>query len=346
MSVTKQKSSAGKNVLIFFVVFIILEMLIIFGVGKVFKNKDVTPSVAGYSLYIMDSDKMGTKVPQGSLVIAANGTPSVEKIGQAVVCENVEGVGTSVFWLAGITSKAEGQDGVIYTVVQENDPEKYYDIKSSNIVGIASSYYMTAGMVISFITSKFGMIVCAIVPVFLLVLIELIIAIATHEPEEEEEEEEEEEQEANVKLDDFLFGGRDEGEQIARARQRKEQQALAQQQKSEAEKQSEEIINTDGEGKAETEESEQPQTANAVDSIYYEKASRLLDEAADETENDEAENKEEAAPEETHSQPVRKPQQRPARPRPARPSKSASASLEELMKLMEEEQNKLRKKTQ
>ena len=38
-SATKQKSSAGKNVLIFFIVFIILEMLIVVGVGRVFKNK-------------------------------------------------------------------------------------------------------------------------------------------------------------------------------------------------------------------------------------------------------------------------------------------------------------------
>ena len=49
-SATKQKSSAGKNVLIFFIVFIILEMLIVVGVGRVFKNKNVTPSIAGYSL--------------------------------------------------------------------------------------------------------------------------------------------------------------------------------------------------------------------------------------------------------------------------------------------------------
>ena len=52
-SATKQKSSAGKNVLIFFIVFIILEMLIVVGVGRVFKNKNVTPSIAGYSLYMV-----------------------------------------------------------------------------------------------------------------------------------------------------------------------------------------------------------------------------------------------------------------------------------------------------
>lgn len=38
-SATKQKSSAGKNVLIFFIVFIILEMLIVVGVGRVSKTR-------------------------------------------------------------------------------------------------------------------------------------------------------------------------------------------------------------------------------------------------------------------------------------------------------------------
>ena len=75
-SATKQKSSAGKNVLIFFIVFIILEMLIVVGVGRVFKNKNVTPSIAGYSLYIMNGDGMGDRVPDGALVITSNMTPS------------------------------------------------------------------------------------------------------------------------------------------------------------------------------------------------------------------------------------------------------------------------------
>ena len=88
-SATKQKSSAGKNVLIFFIVFIILEMLIVVGVGRVFKNKNVTPSIAGYSLYIMNGDGMGDRVPDGALVITSNMTPSTDKIGEAVVCENV-----------------------------------------------------------------------------------------------------------------------------------------------------------------------------------------------------------------------------------------------------------------
>ena len=87
MSVTKRKKKSGKGVAIFFIVFIILEGLLIFGLSRVFKNKDVTPSIAGYSMYIMDGDAMGDAVPKGSLVIAANGAPSVEGIKKAVLAE-------------------------------------------------------------------------------------------------------------------------------------------------------------------------------------------------------------------------------------------------------------------
>lgn len=210
-SATKQKSSAGKNVLIFFIVFIILEMLIVVGVGRVFKNKNVTPSIAGYSLYIMNGDGMGDRVPDGALVITSNMTPSTDKIGEAVVCENVPDIGTSVFWLYDITS-TDDNNGVVYTVYQEKDPAKLYEISSKNVVGVASTYYMTAGKVLTFMSSTFGMIVCAVVPIFLLVVIELIIAIATHSSDDEEEDDDEQEPAESVTLDDFLFGGENEGD--------------------------------------------------------------------------------------------------------------------------------------
>ena len=332
MSATKTKSSAGKNVLIFFIVFIILEMLIIFGVGKVFKNKDVTPSIAGYSLYLMDSDAMGDVVPEGSLVIAANGTPSVEKINSAVVCENVDKIGTSVFWLTDITSKGETVDGVTYTVVQAKDTTKFYEIKSSNIVGIASNYYLTAGKVITFVTSTFGMIVCAVVPLFLLVLIEIIIAIATHEPadDDDEEEEEEEEKESDVQLSDFLFGGQNEGEQIAKHIKKMDAEMAGGTARKKAEKAAAEEYTpkpaAEPAPKAAPAEIPEPVVNDEpVNRSYYERASQLLDDATNET----------------VSRPAQRPVRRRPRPQSQTSSKTASASLEDLMKLMDEEQKKL-----
>lgn len=348
-SATKQKSSAGKNVLIFFIVFIILEMLIVVGVGRVFKNKDVTPSIAGYSLYIMNGDGMKDRVPDGSLVITSNMTPSTDKIGQAVVCENVPNIGTSVFWLYDITS-TDDNNGVVYTVYQESDPTKLYEISSKDIVGVASSYYMTAGKVITFMTSTFGMIVCAVVPLFLLVVIELIIAIATHSSDDDEEDadDDEDEKTENVTLDDFLFGGENEGEQIARHRRHVDEEIAAHRKAEKAEKAEEageEVEEVEEVSFEETElqfsRPEEPAEEAApaeepkadIDRSYYERASKLLDEAAS-GESEEA------------SQPVEKPAPKAVKPRPAstaKPAKSASASLEDLMKLMEQEQEKLKK---
>lgn len=333
-SATKQKSSAGKNVLIFFIVFIILEMLIVVGVGRVFKNKNVTPSIAGYSLYIMNGDGMGDRVPDGALVITSNMTPSTDKIGEAVVCENVPDIGTSVFWLYDITS-TDDNNGVVYTVYQEKDPAKLYEISSKNVVGVASTYYMTAGKVLTFMSSTFGMIVCAVVPIFLLVVIELIIAIATHSSDDEEEDDDEQEPAESVTLDDFLFGGENEGEQIAKHRKHVDDE-IAFHHKAEPE----------GEEKAETEEvieeveeveetiferpAEKEERAE-IDRSYYERASQLLDEAA---------STEDTVAPEPEKKPVPK-----AKPvaKPAQQTKTASASLEELMKLMEQEQEKLKK---
>ncbi len=349
---TNKKSNAGKNVLVFFIVFIILEMLIIFGIGKVFKNKDVTPSFAGYSLYMTNSEltaktEDGTyevSVPKNVLIIASNGlTNATEKIGTAVLCEKVEGVGTGVFWLADVNSN-EGGDGVVYTI---SNGDRYYDVTSKNIVGGTSSYFKTAGMVITFVTSKFGMIVCAVVPLFVLVLIELIIAIATHSPEEDEEEEEEEEEE-EVKLDDFLFGGQNEGEQIAKRRQQLEQQQQTEQSYSQSENifnPSEEKDSLDVDFRRNAVQKE-PKTEPTVSddeskmSEYYEKASKLVDNAVTEQESVPSKT---APKKPVQRRPRPQGQRSSQRPGPARTaSDTGSASLEELMKLMEEEQNKLK----
>ena len=225
MSKTKRKrSSAGKSIAIFFIVFIILEGLLIFGLKTIFKNEDAAPSLGGYSFFLMDSDNMSPTVPKNTLVIAMNGTPSVDKIKSAVLCKNVGDEGTTVAWLTEIGSKGDTVDGVIYTVYQDNvvgqdsaDNVRYYDVGSSDVVGVATSRYDTAGKIISFVITPFGMVICLAVPLVMLILLELVVAItnrsgdSSYEAEDYEDapdyEDDEEEQQDNVSLDDFLYGG-------------------------------------------------------------------------------------------------------------------------------------------
>ncbi len=362
----RRKSSAAKNVLIFFIVFIVLEMIFVVGLSLLFRNKDSTPGIAGYSFYVMQSDRMGDVVPKGSLVVASDGTPSKDKVNSAILCKDVAGIGTSVFWLDSIETK-EGEDGVTYNVFQKKDPDTKYAIKSSNIVGIASTYYKTAGKIISFVSSTIGMILCIAIPVFLLILIELIIAIVKHSSSDEYEddydddeyyddeddeyyddgyddgyddeyddeyddrrsrrsrdddepvrrnretsetraprEKEKQGNKNNVKLDDFLFGGDKEGEQIAKRRAQREQEDTVK--------------------KAEDEE--KTFSNHNVDNSYYEQASKIIDDT------------EEAPAPAPKTRPAPQIQRRPAQARP----KTADSSIEDLMKMMDEEQEKLRNK--
>ena len=367
---TSRRSSAGKNVLVFFIVFIILEMLIIFGIGKVFKNKDVTPSIMGYSLFMTKEDLVQNgadgavvAVPKNVLVIASDGLPDPKsKIGCAILCEKVDGVGTGVFWLADMNENKD-KTGVDYTVTNGTQGHM---IKSNNIVGVCASYFVTAGTVINFVTQKFGMICCAVVPLFLLVLIELIIAIATHSgnDDDDDDDDDDEEEEKNVELDDFLFGGQSEGEQIAKRRNKKKKPVFEDDDEEEEDdeesfkpvKKAKPVQESEAEPKkkaassddldfefrpkreapkpaAEPVKEEAPAAEGSLslrNDEYYERASQLVDGSA-----------ETAAPAE---RPARRPEnRRPRRRRPAGTSNvSSETSLEDLMKLMEEEQNKLK----
>lgn len=359
MSQTKQKSSAAKGVAVFFIVFIILELLVIVGVSMVFKNENVTPSLAGYSMYIMKDTSMGDAVPKDALVIAADGAPSRDGIKKAVIAEDVPGIGTSVFWLADVSTGAD-INTVQYTVFRDKEPEKVYNVKNDQIVGTASSYYLTAGKVIKFITSEFGRIACIAVPLFLFVLLELIIMLFSRsrydddeDYDDDDEDEDDEEEEEPVKLDDFLFGGENDKEKLGeQARAGEEETAPAREVDPEQYAPKQQPREEAPAAEAPVQEAhvaEEPEKP-AVDPSYYERAAKLIDgedEAPAEAEAPEAaEAPAEEAPDE-EIKPQQQPRRKVVRKRPADlkfsgEKKNASASMADLMKLMEQEQNKLK----
>ena len=213
MSQTVQKSRAPKKVSVFFIVFIIIEMLIVAGVAYVFRNDDVTPSVLGYSAFIMDSDNMSDDDPEkgylkDALVIAEESAPGKNNIGEAVLCENVPGIGSTVMWLKDVVSEGANVDGVV-CVTRQND-NKDYELKPSSIIGTVHSYYKTAGKIIKFISKPMGIAACAAAPIALWILIELIVIpvtvrknkkrAAAHNDYDDEDGEEE------LTLDDILYG--------------------------------------------------------------------------------------------------------------------------------------------
>lgn len=436
----KKKSSAAKNVAIFFIVFTLLVGLLIFGLKSVFKNDDSVATLAGYSFFIMDSDNMGQDCPKDSLVIAVNGVPSSEKCGLPMLAKNVEGFGTTVGWLYEVGSKGDTVDYAVYTIYQEKAPDKMYDLKSSDIVGQATSYYLTAGKIISFMITPFGMAVCLAAPIVLMILILLIIAMANRsgdgydlEDFEEMERLHDAQQNSNMSLDDFLYGG--EGDEVYSSAGKpsadyeeefdenysepasdensiskeadlffgigqetadeepeepvqeeepffEEPEPVAEPEPEPVEEAEEEDDDTpiiphelfahkksapEPEPVAEPEPEPVDESGASVDPSYYEKASKMIDDAVDSHDAVEASAPVSSAEDTSYEEPVRRPQrpqqrpaqgqrrrppQRPAgapprrrppqRPRREETGKNSAATIDELMKLMEEEQKKLR----
>lgn len=171
MAVTT-KRNIGKTI---WIIFIVLIMIIIAGLivtSLVFKNKDVTPSLFGYSVFIVDEDGMGSKVPEGALVIAKNYSPSAENIGDAILCEGVGDKGTTVLRLCDIVPTTET---VIYQGFYDSNPKQIYNVPADQLVGQALTYHTTIGAIIRFVTSYKGMAVMVVVPLLILFVCELIV---------------------------------------------------------------------------------------------------------------------------------------------------------------------------
>lgn len=311
-SITKQKRSAAKSVAVFFTVFIIIEMLIVAGVAAVFRNDDVTPHIFGYSFFIMDSAKIES-VPEGSLVKAKEYKPTKDDIGKAVLCENIPGIGSSVFYLDDVVAKAETVDGVIYKVSQGISDQKSYDVSSGDIIGVAGNYYETAGKIISFVSTPIGIVSCAVVPLFLLAFIELIIALLAQTKKDEvvyeDDQEYYDDNDEELTIEDVLYdqySNRDSGDR-------------------------EEYDQTEDDSDSDSE-----LNFNSEDECYSE--TEYIDDA-DYTDEQGDEPSEEIIEEEVVVE------QKPhvdAEESISTTKKTASDSLEELMKMMEDEQKKLR----
>lgn len=378
-SKTKQKrSSAIKNVTVFFIVFVILEVLIMYGLSKVFSNEDKVIGIFGYNLFIMDSDNMGEVAPKDSLVIADSTTPSP---GSAALCRNVGSEGTTVAWLLEAGSKGDTVDGIVYTVYQEKDTEKKYDIKSEDIIGVATSYYSTAGKIIKFVTMPVGMGICAAVPLVLMILIDIIIAVSRRPVRDDYYDDEEDDYRNstdNVTLDDFLYGGENDNVYSAsKPKSSYEEEfgavrtpAPAYEDKAEYHAEpAEEIpaprpVAEQAGFYAEPEPEEAEQVPNEYQEDNQEvTAEQTADEPIDQNSEQAAEEQKipemsgatadtaaakRPAQDHTPAQnQVRKkrPPQRAPRPIPSASRRNANETLEQLMKLMEEEQKKLRAET-
>ncbi len=168
----KYNKSAAKTVLVVMLIIELLIVLTVFALTISFKNADATPSLFGYSFYISDEKDMDSAVETGSLVVTKNCTVDSSHVGCVMLCENVEGFGTSIFRLTGVEATNET---LMYNMCFDDAPNSNVTVSADVVIGECKYSYHALGKLITFVTSKIGVAVCVILPALILAIIELIL---------------------------------------------------------------------------------------------------------------------------------------------------------------------------
>lgn len=168
----KYKGSAAKTVLIVMLIIELIVVLCVFMLTMAFKDSESKPSLFGYSFYISDVEEMDSAVKEGSLVVAKNGTVDTSHIGCVMLCQDVEGFDTSIFRLVDVEATNET---LLYKMCMDDVPNYTLTVSAEAVVGECRYSYHALGKIISFVTSKVGVVVCVLVPSLILAIIELVL---------------------------------------------------------------------------------------------------------------------------------------------------------------------------
>ncbi|MCD7847325.1 MAG: hypothetical protein LUG49_04780 [Oscillospiraceae bacterium] len=163
------------------VVIVILALAIVstFVIYGIFKDSNSAPMVFGKRVYIMSGSGMEPRIPQGSAVFVEEGTLP-ESEGNVILC-NIDGKLALVGYVGSQTTTAEdGTTTTSYVVKYDStSADQQWTVDAEDIIGRAVSYDLFMGRVITFASSKVGMLVIVIVPCALLILYEVIMLIIT-----------------------------------------------------------------------------------------------------------------------------------------------------------------------
>ncbi|MCD7733134.1 MAG: hypothetical protein LUH56_06810 [Oscillospiraceae bacterium] len=173
------------------VVVVILALAIVstFVVYGIFKDSNSAPSIFGKRVYIMSGSGMEPRIPQGAAVFVEEGTLP-ENEGNVILC-NIDGKLALVGYVGSQTTTAE--DGTVTTsyIVKydSTSADQQWTVDEEDIIGRAVSYDTFLGGVITFASSKVGMLVIVIVPCALLIIYEVIMLILASRQKKVEQEE-------------------------------------------------------------------------------------------------------------------------------------------------------------
>lgn len=160
------KTSPFKVFGIIFLILLILSTSFVVLVHIAFKNENVTPSLGGYSLYLINDDYMSPKIEKNTLIFATNGVPTNEDIGKVVIADDVKGYGTTAMRLTNLVV----ENNKLYYELKFDRSEDTVMVREKKIVGIANYQFELMGKIIVLANSVIGYFIFIGVPALLMII--------------------------------------------------------------------------------------------------------------------------------------------------------------------------------
>ena len=207
------RTSPCKVLGIIFLIILILSTAFVVLVHIAFKNENVTPSVGGYSLYLIHDDYMSPKIKKNSLIFATNGKPSQKDKGKVVIADDVSGKnGTTYGTTAMRFVDLVNEDNELYYELKFDNSEDSTMVKGNKIVGIANYQFELIGKIIVLSNSTLGYVIFIGIPAILMIIFLALgkhsktkqLAAVERRHERHQEDTENTEEDSQSSFDDFV----------------------------------------------------------------------------------------------------------------------------------------------
>ena len=160
------------------IVICILAVLIIltFVIFGMFKGTNSAPKIFGKRVYVVSNDRMEPRLKKGTAVFIEEGRmPDPDK--QSVLLCRID----DQLWVIGFVGTETTETGEVrYLVKYDNaTDDKTWGIKESDIIGVAVTEDYFTGRLISFASSKAGILTIVIIPCLLVIIYEVVMLLAS-----------------------------------------------------------------------------------------------------------------------------------------------------------------------
>lgn len=166
------KKNAAVIIRIGIAILLAFAVVAVLAVTLIFSQKNSTPRIFGYSIYIMNGKNMEPAIPERSAVFSKNGALPDDAVGTIALCNVFDKKLTTVLRVAGV----ESIDGkTVYLMKSDvGEADDIIRVPSEDVIGQAVSVSKSLGGVLSFASSRYGILVFIIFPCAVLLIFQLI----------------------------------------------------------------------------------------------------------------------------------------------------------------------------